>query len=144
MTILDRITESVELQMELSRLLFEILWPKKCWHEGTQRGDSILIPLYSNCSKCRVRIWTEGGNPRDFFLNPNLFIPESFLTVYKEAVKLDGFKKRFGVMPAWDDFIGIHAEYMESPHFPYEVLKWLNPEGLAEVMEGGGECTTGI
>lgn len=140
MNVLGYITKSVELQMELSRLLFEILWPERAGCEGalcTSYADGKEV-YKDKCDVCGL----ENGECDP--LGRNLFTPESFLTVWNAVKDREDFRKQH--YTAYGIFVGSgkdnsHTAYridfnlIASPHFQYEVLKWLNPEGLAEVMK---------
>lgn len=124
MNYLDRIKESVELQMALSELLNVELKIVECWHENDK-------PIWQ-CKKCN---WVASGISVENN-NPNLFIPESFLTVWDVVKDRDWFERFLHV---YVDVVRRNNEnglkIIASPHFQLEVLKWLNPEGLAKIME---------
>lgn len=130
MSELQKIGDSIELQMELSRLLCKALG-MGCWHyndHARSGGDSIHNPIYKNCKECGIRMWTEGQDSNTYNLNPNLFTRSAFLDVF-DAVLWTGL-----FMPKDQTMINMNS--IKSPNFQLAVLKKLvGEEKVGEVVQ---------
>ena len=128
MTDLERIRNSVEIQMELSELLSEKL-DMGCWHEwkeDTLTQQKIEFGLYEECVICKQDTGLE--------TNPNLFTHERFLDVFEAVKDRDDFIKKFYVARTF-----IWPSTVASPHFQLEVALWLNKEDVERILKEGRE-----
>lgn len=148
MTNLERIESSVELQMALSELLFEKLWPG-CWRRIRPKNYQGIKEYV--CKKCGL---LHDAYEKYSDHNPNLFTRESFLDVF-DAVKKTPLilctgslrsteKLQVSLHPEGDwKFAGFDFYYIASPRFQYLLLKWLleqdnEGERLTSILEGEG------
>lgn len=135
---IEIIKNSIEKQMELSKLLFEALG-MGCWH----------IRSGNNCRHCDKEIITPDGieldgTPRYIALppNPNLFSSwEGFGRVFEAVKDREDIRQYFGISATTQADFWIPADDVSTPSFQLAVLKLLDPEGVEKVLkqEGGGE-----
>lgn len=150
---LEKIEKSRELQMILSKMLFEAL-EMGCWHKWIETAPYVEYNCSAEetCTNCGGHIGGEREDTidRDDIHNPNLFegwtgfgrvrraikanndwTRESFLHTHRKYYTEDG---NFGsVLAFFDDIWG-------TPIYQLEVLKWkIGAEEAEKVLEGGGE-----
>ena len=127
MTDLDLIKSSVDLQMSLSKLLFEKLG-MGCWHE------EVLVPVgfgaVMHCKHCDYSN-RDGRSPEKE--NPNLFHDgNGFFKVWEACKDRGGWWDTF----VWDRLHGaarVRFDLIATPSFQYEVAKWLCPKEVEEI-----------
>ena len=124
---LEKIEKSRELQMTLSKMLFEAL-EMGCWHLMVNEHSEMMEGYEFSvdaCIKCELKGMT------DQVSNPNLFIRESFLGVWDTVKDREGFKEEFMLQGYL-----MRNSTIASPHFQLEVLKWLLGEDkVREVLD---------
>lgn len=134
---LDKIRESVKIQMELSGLLFKELWPDDCWHEMNLKPCDTV----GRCELCSALLLYSPSA----VLNPNLFHDGiGFFKVWDAVKDREGFLEQFGTLrispkKGVQRFLALLFKDVATPDFQYKVLTWLNPKGVEKIMEGEGE-----
>lgn len=145
MTNIEKIESSIPLQMSLSELLHEALEVNSCWHEWEWMEVIGKDGLRTNaqCSTCKETCLVIHTALYGLPTNPNYFTRESFLDVWDAVKDREDFFEKFLVCGNPDAYSGITYDiptfHIASPHFQYEVLRWLDPEGLEKVMKEVGE-----
>lgn len=140
MTDLERIESSDKLKMALSELLFEKLFPEKCWHKYERKYKNLEDDRTNFCTKCLkvFQVGLELARSKDTN-NPNLFDSEGigFFKVWRAVKDRDWFIRDVyqGAenLPG-DDFVS--AELIEAPLFQFRVLqKFLEQDNEGERLE---------
>lgn len=136
MTDLEKIESDPALRRTLSEMLNAELKIVECWHHWHCKGITNVWHCYNGGMPCCGKEIIVNGKS-DFPANPDLFTPESFLTVFKVMEKIPEF---------WgDDFhrelIGetlrmIAVKDVVSPSFQLKALRWLlEQEGRGGELE---------